>query len=129
MATRLATHALFSFEDELALGGARAPWQAMARLRELGVREVVLKLGAAGCLVAHGDNPGVELPARPAEVVDTTAAGDSFNAGYLAYRLAGRCPLDAAIFASTLAAAVVGHRGAIIPKAAMPPGEWLTSGV
>ncbi|HEY0436987.1 MAG TPA: PfkB family carbohydrate kinase, partial [Phenylobacterium sp.] len=56
----------------------------------------------------------------PVAVVDTTGAGDSFNAGYLAARLAGRPAAEAVAQGRALASAVVGHRGAIIPRAAMP---------
>jgi 2-dehydro-3-deoxygluconokinase len=54
------------------------------------------------------------------DVVDTTAAGDSFAAGYLAARRAGCSAAAAARIGHTLAGAVVRHRGAIIPQAAMP---------
>ena len=57
-----------------------------------------------------------------AGVVDTTAAGDSFAAAYLAARLAGAEPAAAARCGHRLAGAVVCHRGAIIPRAAMPDG-------
>jgi 2-dehydro-3-deoxygluconokinase len=52
--------------------------------------------------------------------VDTTAAGDAFAAGYLAARIRGRTPLEAAQAGNGLAAAVVMHPGAIIPLAALP---------
>ncbi len=57
---------------------------------------------------------------RAARVVDTTAAGDSFAAAYLAARIAGLAPEAAAAEAHRLAGAVIGHRGAVIPRDAMP---------
>jgi 2-dehydro-3-deoxygluconokinase len=54
------------------------------------------------------------------EVVDTTAAGDSFAAAYIAARRHGLSPVAAARAGHKLAGAVVRYRGAIIPKAAMP---------
>jgi 2-dehydro-3-deoxygluconokinase len=53
-------------------------------------------------------------------VVDTTAAGDSFAAAYLAARLQGADPVEAAGAGHRLAGVVVCHPGAIIPRAAMP---------
>jgi 2-dehydro-3-deoxygluconokinase len=82
--------------------------------------EVVLKLAEPGVRIFHR---GTELavPAPPVEtVVDTTAAGDSFAAAYLAARLAGANPEAAARCGHSLAGTVVQHRGAIIPRSAMP---------
>jgi 2-dehydro-3-deoxygluconokinase len=53
------------------------------------------------------------------EVVDSTAAGDSFNAGYLAAPLLGADPPRAARLGNRLAARVIAYPGAIIPAAAM----------
>ncbi len=61
-----------------------------------------------------------------ARVIDTTAAGDSFAAAYLAARLAGHGPEASARAGHRLAGAVVGHAGAIIPADAMPARENFT---
>lgn len=82
--------------------------------------EVVLKLAAPGCRI-HSDGETIDVPAPPVtEVVDTTAAGDSFAAAYLVARKQGLAPREAALQGHRLAGAVVQHRGAIIPLSAMP---------
>ena len=48
-------------------------------------------------------------------VVDSTAAGDSFNAAYLAARLSGGAEADCLSAGHTLATRVIGVRGAIMP--------------
>jgi 2-dehydro-3-deoxygluconokinase len=58
-----------------------------------------------------------------AHVVDTTAAGDAFNGGYLAARIAGLDIEHAVRAGHRLAGAVVQHRGAIIPLEATPTLE------
>lgn len=122
-AAQACTHALFSFDDEVLLHGDRNPAEALARITALGVPEVVLKLGADGCLIggaaAQAEQP-VHVAALAVRAVDTTAAGDSFNAGYLAQRLRSASSVKAAEFGCAVAAAVVTHPGAIIPAAALP---------
>jgi sugar/nucleoside kinase (ribokinase family) len=90
-------------EEALALAGST---DADA-LRELGVPEVVVTLGARGSLVlAHGEV--TRVPARPLEIeVDTTGAGDAFAAGYVAARAEGHSPVSAARRATSVAAAVL----------------------
>lgn len=94
---------------------------------QAGAAEIVLKLDQPGCRVFHGGT-AQHIPAPPVpRVVDTTAAGDSFAAAYLAARLRGAAPADAARAGHALAGIVVQHPGAIIsqaamPKAAMPAG-------
>ena len=53
-------------------------------------------------------------------MVDTTAAGDSFSAGYLAVRLTGGDAESAAKRGHLTASTVIQYRGAIIPREAMP---------
>jgi 2-dehydro-3-deoxygluconokinase len=119
-ALRRADVALPTLADERLLFGDSDAETCAARLRALGVAEVVVKMGAEGCLVSCGGELRF-VPACPAvEVVDTTAAGDSFNAAYLAARFAGAEPEEAARQGHRLAAEVIRHPGAIIPRAAMP---------
>ena len=78
--------------------------------------ELVLKLATPTCRVISADRDE-EVRAEPvAAVVDTTAAGDSFAAAYIAARLSGAGPRDAAYAGHRLAGAVVQHPGAIIPS-------------
>jgi 2-dehydro-3-deoxygluconokinase len=109
---------LASLEDYEALHGPTDPQAVADRLRAFGQGETVVKLASPTCHVIVG---GEVIPAEAvSEVIDTTAAGDSFAAGYLAARRAGCSPAAAARAGHRLAGAVVRHRGAIIPKAAMP---------
>lgn len=111
--------ALPGVEDLRALYGDADTGAVLARVRATGVPEIVLKLEKPGCIVADVEGD-VEVPCeRVATVVDTTAAGDSFSAGYLAGRLAGQAPVEAARLAHRLAAIVIQHRGAIIPREGM----------
>jgi 2-dehydro-3-deoxygluconokinase len=115
---RLAHVALPTFDDEQALWGDADPAATIDRLSRLGVGEIIVKNGPAGALVSHaGSTDTVPCPTTVAPV-DTTAAGDSFNAAYLARRLAGDPPATAARFGHRLAAVVIQHRGAIVPAAA-----------
>ncbi|QQP91888.1 sugar kinase [Skermanella sp. TT6] len=82
--------------------------------------ELALKLAHPSCRVMK-DGTDTVVDAAPVEnVLDTTAAGDSFAAAYLAARLKGADPEAAARAGHRLAGVVVQHRGAIIPRAAMP---------
>lgn len=110
--------ALPTFEDEVMLWGDGSPAATAERLATFGVPEVVVKNGAEGALVmAGGTSHFVPIPA-PVEPVDTTAAGDSFNAAYLAARLTGATPVAAAEAGHALAGRVIRHRGAIMPRQA-----------
>lgn len=83
----------FPNEVELrALTGAADPAEGLRRLRN-GRTRTVAKLGAHGCMTLDGDRV-VAVPAFPVQPVDTTGAGDSFNAGFLDAHLAGRPVAD-----------------------------------
>jgi 2-dehydro-3-deoxygluconokinase len=117
---RLADIALPTFDDEQALWGDADPAATAARLAGWGVTEIVVKNGADGALVHRRHRPANEWVGCPGEItpVDTTAAGDSFNGGYLAARLRGEPAALAALAGHRLAGVVIQHRGAIVPKRA-----------
>jgi 2-dehydro-3-deoxygluconokinase len=84
--------------------------------------EVVLKLAEPACILRFpGGSQEVRAEPVTKPVVDTTAAGDSFAAAYVAARLAGSDPVEAARAGHRLAGVVVCYSGAIIPRYAMPP--------
>lgn len=104
-----------SLDDEMALFGDPDAAAVLTRLRAAGVTEGAIKRGAAGPLPIGWDGPLPEF--APAErVVDTTAAGDSFNGGYLAALLAGATVPERLRAGHDLASEVIGHPGAIIPR-------------
>ncbi len=81
-----------------------------------------LARGGAGALKRAEQGPlslGSEVTQRyesARDVVDTTAAGDSFNGGYLGALLSGKSQAEALKSGHALAVRVVQHRGAIIPE-------------
>ncbi|MNB88793.1 2-dehydro-3-deoxygluconokinase [compost metagenome] len=115
--------AFLTLDDEDALWGEKPVDEVIARTHAAGVAEVVIKRGADSCLVSVTGEAVVDVPAvklAKEKVIDTTAAGDSFSAGYLAVRLTGGTPEAAAQRGHLTASTVIQYRGAIIPRDAMP---------
>jgi 2-dehydro-3-deoxygluconokinase len=109
--------ALPAYDDEAVLWGDPSPEATIERLQAFGVAEIVVKNGSNSALVANaGARETVPVP-EVVVPVDASAAGDGFNAGYLAARLSGRGPIEAATAAHNLAAQVIRHRGAIVSRA------------
>jgi 2-dehydro-3-deoxygluconokinase len=109
--------ALPAYDDEAALWGDPSPEATVERMRAFGIGEIVVKNGANGALVA---TPQAQQQVPVPELlvpVDQTAAGDGFNAGYLAARLGGAAPAMAAAAAHRLAGEVIRHPGALLPRA------------
>jgi 2-dehydro-3-deoxygluconokinase len=108
--------ALPAYDDEAVLWGDPSPESTVARLQAFGIGEIVVKNGPNSALVAgSGTQEFVPVP-EVVVPVDPTAAGDGFNAGYLAARLSGSDPAQAAIAAHRLAADVLRHPGALLPR-------------
>ncbi len=117
---QVASTALVTADDHQALFGLASVDEAVVAAQDLAVPEMVIKRGAAPTLVHAGQGlwEPVATQAVP-RVVDTTAAGDSFAAGYLSRRLFGATPAESARFGNQLAARVIQHPGALIPLEAM----------
>jgi 2-dehydro-3-deoxygluconokinase len=115
---RLADIAMPTFDDEQALWNDPTPQATADRLSALGPAEIVVKNGSGGAIVRDANTETHVACPRAVEPIDTTAAGDSFNAGFLTRRLSGDDPAKAAEFGHRLAGIVIQHRGAIVPKSA-----------
>jgi 2-dehydro-3-deoxygluconokinase len=111
--------ALPTYDDEAVLWGDPSPEATVDRLQAFGIGEIVVKNGPNSALVvSSGQREFIPVP-EVVVPVDSTAAGDSFNAAYLAGRLTGDAAPAAATAAHRLAGQVIRHRGSIMPRAAV----------
>jgi len=106
--------ALLTEDDERALFGYEDSEQVFAAYPV--IAEVVLKRGADECLIRVAGERFAVRAIKVEKVVDTTAAGDSFSAAYLASRLKGGSPEQAARAGHQLASRVIQIPGALIPR-------------
>ena len=104
-----------TLEDEAQLSDLDTAEAIAAHWQGLGCAEVVVKLGSAGTRLPGGT---LQPPPVLVEPVDTSGAGDAFNAGYLGGRLGGLDPAAAALAGQRLAAITIAHPGAVPPRAA-----------
>ena len=114
---------LLTFDDEQALFGDEKVEECIERTRALGVQEIVIKQGGGECLIITADD-SISVAAQkiaPKDVIDTTAAGDSFAAGYLSKRILDETSAVSAEKAHQVASTVIQHKGAIIDMQYIAP--------
>ena len=83
--------------------GEDDPGRMADALLEKGVRNVIIKLGANGCLFRNRDKE-ILLPAYGIDAVDATGAGDNFLAGFASEILRGKSGSEALAFANACGA-------------------------
>lgn len=110
----ISTLALVTFDDEHSLWGDTSIEDCHSRLHQQGVSELVIKDGENGCQYSHADVIEKYTTFKINKVVDTTAAGDSFNAGFLAYWLQSYAIKICAMAGNKLAGQVIQQKGAIV---------------
>lgn len=110
---------LVTFEDEQAVWGDEDTHETMRRLSKSSQAELIVKSGAQGCYYFNTLQQAQDIQHIPTQVVsnviDTTAAGDSFNAGFLARWLAHKPVTECATLGNVLAGQVIQQKGAIVP--------------
>ncbi|MGL6208832.1 MAG: sugar kinase [Paracoccaceae bacterium] len=113
LAARQADIVLPSFDEEQAVFGDPDPQATIARYRDLGAQVVVVKNGPHR--IWGWDGQMHSFDPEPKTPVDTTAAGDGFNAGFLAAHLTGADLTTAMAAGAAVSAQVIGHPGALVP--------------
>lgn len=112
-AVTIADIGLPTLDDETALSGTTDARKLTTDWCRIGCEETVIKLGANGALLPDGS---VVVPKRVLAPVDTSGAGDAFNAGYLDARLKGATIAEAARAGHGLAGWTIMRPGAIPPR-------------
>lgn len=106
--------ALLTLDDEQLLWDIESADDCLALHSQRSVPEIVIKRGRRSVIAKlEGRQVEIEVPTVN-NIVDTTGAGDTFNAGYLAGRLKGLTVEDSIALANKCAAQTIQYRGAII---------------
>ena len=103
-----------SHDDETLFFGDKNPSATAQRYANIGVSCVVVKDGPGAVTTLQGGTLAQHATQSVTKVIDSTAAGDSFNAGFLAVHMDGRPIHEAIASGARLAAKVIQSRGALI---------------
>lgn len=114
-AAEFCTIALPSFEDEAALFGDLSLADCAARYQKAGCEIIVVKNGGGEILARQAKRDDIIVNPEKLAPVDTTGAGDSFNAGFLAAFSQGQRLDEAIRYGHALSAHVIMHKGALLP--------------
>lgn len=108
--------ALLTLDDEQLLWGDNTVEGCIDRYKHTLVSELVLKRGANDAIIITKEQQ-IKVPVPPVQnIIDTTGAGDTFNAGYLAARLNGKSAAEAAQQGIRCAGIIIRYRGGVIDK-------------
>jgi 2-dehydro-3-deoxygluconokinase len=114
----LSNLSLLTLDDEAELWGSEGDplKEAQLRYQECKTEEIAYKRGADDVVIFKGTQQ-TNVPVKTIKnIVDTTAAGDTFNAGYLASHIQGGSPENSAKLGNLCAGIVIQHRGGVIEK-------------
>jgi len=112
---------LATIDDENLLYGQMSGERHAARWHDMGIGSVVLKCGPQGAIIYEKGETAHRVPVSVCDQpVDTTGAGDSFNAAFIAMKCRGESTSKAAEAGNLLASHVIRYPGAIMPLSEMP---------
>lgn len=98
-------------KEAFILTGESAPHKSAESFIRHGAKNVIIKCGKKGCIYHCGSEEGAVV-AYPADVIDTTGAGDSFVAGFIYGLYNGYGIRECCSYGCATASIVVEHMGA-----------------
>jgi 2-dehydro-3-deoxygluconokinase len=105
--------ALPTYDDEKLLFNYKTKKECVQAIQKKGVKDIVLKLGKDGCFYLD-EGKQVLVSTGKVKSIDTTGAGDSFNAGYISAIINGKGKNNACKYGNSIAKKVIRKKGAII---------------